>query len=324
MSRIGAHYRILEFPGDVTMGGGVLGSIRWETGRRGRDLVMDYQALQLDAPGELFERGGKPWERVRGLFVPRRLRFLNANLLQGETVGPSLEGLAADHPDRLIYSGLAWGTPEGEKYYLLDLLRQKDDTLLLTVDGCLSEARDGSPRAVEFERDWSPPPLSKARLIPMPRKMWEKFGGDPVTVHLGGKTLNRRLFVGGLEQQTRQRPTAIGTVLNLGDQPSRWCEAEGDNPADRWDRKGEGSHGMDAAELARQAQWVIERLRQGQRVLVHCSAGMNRSASVCCAVLIAAEGLNAEQALQRVRENHPWTRSDPRHWLELRKLASQG
>ena len=73
--------------------------------------------------------------------------------------------------------------------------------------------------------------------------------------------------------------------------------------------------------LREEAGWVIERLEAGQRGLVHCVAGMNRSATVCCAVLILLEGLTAEAALARVRETHPWARPDSRHWLALRWLA---
>ena len=75
--------------------------------------------------------------------------------------------------------------------------------------------------------------------------------------------------------------------------------------------------------ICEEAQWVIERLSKKQRVLVHCVAGMNRSSTICCAVLILLEGLTAEQALERVREHHPWARPDSRHWLKLRWLAQQ-
>jgi protein-tyrosine phosphatase len=78
---------------------------------------------------------------------------------------------------------------------------------------------------------------------------------------------------------------------------------------------------MNLAEVIEEAEWVIERLRMGRRVLVHCSAGMNRSGTVCCAVLTLLEGISAEDALERVREHHPWARPDSHHWLVLRWLA---
>ena len=118
----------------------------------------------------------------------------------------------------------------------------------------------------------------------------------------------------------RRRPD-VQLVLNVGEEPSRWTATTPLNPADRWDNKGEGSDGMDVSEITEEARWVIERLQAGQRVLVHCAAGMNRSAAICCAVLILLEGLSAEAALERVREHHPWARPDSHHWLVVRWLA---
>jgi len=320
MARIPTHYRILEFPGDRTLGGGCLQTLRLETRRGRQDIILEYEALELTEPAHLFEREGRPWERVRGQYVPRRLRFVNAQFVQGQDIGSSLIGMPGQHPDRLIYAGLAWRTPEGESLYMVDLRRPKDDTLLLSAQGCVSESVDGAIHPAEFERDWSPPPLSPGRLIPMPRSLWQKFGGNPVTLRLDGRKRPLRLFVGGIDIQPDQRPE-VGAVLNLAGNPSRWCVGEPAHPADRWAHKGEGSKGMRAADLAQEAGWVIERLQRGERVLVHCSAGMNRSSSVCCAVLILLEGLSAEAALERVREQHPWARPDPRHWLALRWLA---
>jgi protein-tyrosine phosphatase len=48
---------------------------------------------------------------------------------------------------------------------------------------------------------------------------------------------------------------------------------------------------------------------------------MNRSSTICCAVLMLLEGLNAEAALARLRETHPWARPNSRHWLALRWLT---
>jgi protein-tyrosine phosphatase len=78
---------------------------------------------------------------------------------------------------------------------------------------------------------------------------------------------------------------------------------------------------MSLEEILREAEWVAERLRAGQRGLVHCVAGMNRSTTICCATLVLLEGLSAEAALARLRETHPWGRPDSRHWLKLRWLG---
>ena len=77
---------------------------------------------------------------------------------------------------------------------------------------------------------------------------------------------------------------------------------------------------MSVEEIQEEASWIIDRLKDNRRVLVHCAAGMNRSATVSCAVLMLLEGLRAEDALERVREHHPWARPDSHHWLALRWL----
>ncbi len=176
--------------------------------RRGRtDLIFDFQALEHTAPPELVERQGRPWEHIRGQYVPRRWRFIEAKYLQGENVEASLEGLSLEHPDRLIYSALAWRKLDGRGTYMINLFRQKEDTLFLAAEGCVQEDRNGPVLLKEFERDWSPPPLSAARrLIPAPRRLWQRFGGDPITIHINGRKQPLRLFVGGLDTQPKQRP----------------------------------------------------------------------------------------------------------------------
>jgi hypothetical protein len=159
-------------------------------------------------------------------------------------------------------------------------------------------------------------------LVPAPRQLWQRFGGNPVTVQLGGRRQSRRLFIGGIDEQDEQRPN-VDAILNLSEHCSRWAQPDQLDPRDRWVTKKEGAEGMPAADIAAEARWVIDRLQAGQRVLVHCSAGMNRSATVCCGVLILLEGLTAEVALARVREHHPWARPDSYHWLALRWLAHQ-
>jgi hypothetical protein len=160
-----------------------------------------------------------------------------------------------------------------------------------------------------------------ARLVPNPKSLHLKFGGNPVTVRVNRQVRHRRLFIGGLEMQGAQRPN-VDAVLNLGESPSLWAESQPPDARDRWVHKGEGRDGMSIEEITEEALWAIERLRQEQRVLVHCVAGMNRSSTICCAIVMLLEGLSAEQALERVRRDHPWARPDSSHWLKLRWLAS--
>jgi hypothetical protein len=184
------------------------------------------------------------------------------------------------------------------------------------------EDRNGDSYPATHERDWSPSPPMPAGLVPQPSAIHRCFGGDPVTITLGGKAYQRRLFVGGLEIQPMQRPH-VDAVLNLGEDPSRWVAAGSLPGSDRWENKGEGSTGMSVDDIRQEAEWVIERLLSSQRVLVHCQAGMNRSVTICCAVLILLEGLDAFAALDRVRAHHPWARPDGHHWLALKWLAQE-
>jgi hypothetical protein len=125
-----------------------------------------------------------------------------------------------------------------------------------------------------------------------------------------------------LDIQTDNRPE-VDAVLNLGEECSRWAISSSKHPVDRWVNKGEGKDGMNIDEIVTEAQWVIDHLYQGSKVLVHCVAGFNRSVTICCAILMLMENLSAERALMRVREHHPWALPDSNHWLMLRWLTQK-
>ena len=314
------HTRILAFPYAEALLNARLDSLREETHGPRLDLIMDYRELRLATLPQLVSRDGQPYEQVQGHYVPRRLRFINVRELK--RLGPyaHLENTPPDHGVRHLCGVLNWRLPGKDAFYVFDDHSSEPAALMFFARHYASEDRTGPLEAADFVRDWSPPPPLPARLVPRPEQLHRRYGGDPIPIRLGKRLYQRRLFVGGIDTQPDQRPD-VAAVLNLGENASRWAATAQTNPADRWVCKGEGQNGMDAAEIAAEAHWAIERLRAGQRVLVHCSAGFNRSVTICCAVLILLEGLSAEVALERVREHHPWARPDTHHWLALRGLA---
>jgi hypothetical protein len=319
MTRMTKHTWLLSFPFGASPAGGRLDGMRKEVHGKVTDLILDYHELKLSGLPVVFEKDGKPWEKVEGVSTPRRIRFTAVQFITGEELCNILaEG--KDKSEGLPISGALAFRYQGRNHYLIDILLRGYPNLYLLADECLAEEREGAAQAVSFERDWSTPPIFPVCIVPNPVRLRQQFGGDPITFRLGKRIFHKRLFIGGVDIQGEQRPD-VDVVLNLGEDPSRWTKNSVPHPQDVWRNKGEGSKGMSAAEIAEEAHWVIEHLRTGKRVLVHCSAGMNRSATICCAVLILLEKLSAEDALERVRQHHPWARPDTRHWLALRWLA---
>jgi hypothetical protein len=291
--------------------------------KRGKwlDLAIDYQELVPARPPEMDDQDGKLYERVHGSYIPRRLRFSGVQAFHTHGSYQDLSKLEPQHPAREVHDLLHW-IPAGERYpfYVLFGGGAEEDELSFAARSVSGEAREGEARPVLLERDWCSPPPTRAGIVPSPGKLYERYGGDPIRIRLGHRPYDRRLFTGGVEVQPRRRPE-VDWVLNLGEIPSRWVTRQPPPPYDRWENKGEGVEGMSLDEIREEANWVIERLRDHESVLVHCAAGMNRSATICCAALILLEGLPAEEALERVRQHHPWARPDGHHWLKLRWLG---
>jgi len=309
--------RVPAFPYAAALTSARLDAVYEEPHRQGRDLVVDFHELQLSEPLVVFNQAGKLSEHVRGHYIPRRLRFIDVKVSQ--RLGLPLSEVPLDNDARCLRGVLHWRLPNEHTSYLVITGSSKLGDLVFAAQRYVVEARPGEGEAVDYARDWSPAPSIPTRFMHEPRQVHQRYGGDPVSIHLGTQRHQRRLFVGGLDYQREERPL-VDAVLNLGEEPSRWT-ASPIHLSDRWAHKGEGRSGMTVEEIIEEASWVIERLNAGQRVLVHCVAGFNRSVTVCCGVLVLLEQLSAEEALARVHQHHPWARPDSHHWLKLRWLA---
>lgn len=316
------HARIIQHPFTASLQGALLDSYD-EISQAGHfDIRLTLRAIERTAPSEMFERDGIFHERVQGNYVPIELYFSDVSELKNSHFFANVTALAPNDPTRTINDMLSWRRSGSQHpFYLIAMHASQLDNLMFFARHVRYKRLSQPPIPFVREQDWCSPPPMPDRLVPNPVRIHQRFGGDPITLHMDGRPYHYRLFVGELEIQPAEHPD-VDVVFNVGEEPSRWFTDDQIYPQDRWDNKGEGNDGMSLETIREEANWVIERLRKKQRVLVHCVAGMNRSTTICCAVLILLEGLTAEEALERVRQHHPWARPDSRHWLKLRWIAN--
>jgi hypothetical protein len=315
------HTRIIQHPLAASIQGALLDSYMAELLDGQLHITLNLHLLEQTS-SELFEHDGILHEHVRGSYVPAKLHFSGISGLKSGDFFTKLPDLPPNDPDRMINDLLSWQQPgRQDVFYLFFMQGSRVENLMFFAQHATCERSSQTSTPVILERDWSSPPPMPGRLVPRPEQLHNHFGGDPITIKVNGHLRHRKLFIGGTDIQPARRPQ-VDAVLNLGENPSRWVKSESLHPNDRAENKGEGHQGMSLAEICEEANWVSERLQKDQSVLVHCAAGMNRSATICCATLMLLEGLSAEDALQRVREHHPWARPDSHHWLQLRWLAT--
>jgi len=76
------------------------------------------------------------------------------------------------------------------------------------------------------------------------------------------------------------------------------------------------------ARLREVAEKVVELIRQGHEVLVHCRAGQERAPTVACAVLVL-QGWTLSDAFRRVAEVRPMALPTSGQLEALRQLADE-
>lgn len=65
----------------------------------------------------------------------------------------------------------------------------------------------------------------------------------------------------------------------------------------------DGPHDYEIFEAA--VDYTIECLNRGDKTLVHCQAGVSRSAGVCTAAIAVRQGIDADLAREKVKESRP-------------------
>lgn len=311
--------RLLDFPHQEEIFDARLDTISTEPPS---DIVFTFRRLIPSAPPLILLDGGVPAEQLDGVYTPMRLRFSGAVWLRRTGIYADLDALAADADARRMFGVQHAYDPNVGDYYWVTMGASEPGELMLRAQACQVEPAEGELEPVQIVRRWAPTPYPTPCVLQHRPVLHRRYAGDPIRIRLGGRWLKHRFFIGGVHHQRGERP-AVDAVLNLCGVENPWCGWHGRALADRYSWRGEMGAGMSLEELLEEASWVADRLRAGQRVLVHCFAGVNRSSTVCCAALMLLENLRPEEALARVRERHPIACPDPYYWFLLQWLGRQ-
>jgi hypothetical protein len=110
-------------------------------------------------------------------------------------------------------------------------------------------------------------------------------------------------------------PLTVGDLVRSGNVDYRWYSIiDGYS----WEGHDEIVRRFDAA-AAQIHQWLSE----GKRVLVHCHAGVSRSATAAVWYLVRYEGLTWEEAFNKVRAARPGVFPNPRFEIALRVSSGE-
>lgn len=74
----------------------------------------------------------------------------------------------------------------------------------------------------------------------------------------------------------------------------------------------DGPHDYEQFEAA--AKYVINKLDSGEKVLVHCQAGVSRSPTICITAIATRQDRELNRVRATVEKKHPPTNPEPRVW----------
>lgn len=83
----------------------------------------------------------------------------------------------------------------------------------------------------------------------------------------------------------------------------------------------DGPH--DYTEFKTAVETTRDALSNGENTLVHCQAGVSRSAAVCSAVLAVEEDIHLDEAFARVKDARPNVNPTPELWESARRYVRE-
>ena len=317
-----SRYRYFDFPHGERVFDSRITRIHELPGpRHSGEIAVELRTVRPLEQPRVDVQDGRPWQTFRAEMAPMRLRFRGAEWAVRKGYFENFDSLPDDHFARRLFDVVHMQGPgQPPRYWLFADIHVDGHEASIYADECLLEELDAPRQITEVRRSWVWRPPTGACSVARSSPGQRRHGGDPISIHVGRRLYRHRLFIGGLRHQTPVRPE-VDHVLNLCGVTNPWVAESGAHPGDRFVFRGELSRGMDAEQLLHEATWVARHLSAGERVLVHCFAGINRSSTVCCAALMLLEGLAPEDALRRVRERHAEAAPDPYYWLLLHWLG---
>jgi hypothetical protein len=197
---------------------------------------------------------------------------------------------------------------------ILDVVMSEGRSRVLPIS--LDAATRAAIEAVPYQRT---PNYAGPTVHPWRRWHHAHYGGSPIPVRLAPALgfSHTRLYLGPsrVDLGDVMHPD-VECIVNLCQINDTWALLPDDR---RWPR-GEGLFGYTWQTLDADARELAELIRSGRRVLIHCMAGVNRSSTLTCAVLMHLEGISAEAALRRVQRFHQPAYPEELHWQALRRL----
>src|SRR5260221_3936324 len=210
--------RIYAFPYHTTLFDARLDAPAEEAGSREQDIIFKLRVLRQVGQPEPLMLDSMPHELVRGEYVPMRLRFQQASWLWRTGPFEQFDALPPEHGARRLFGVLHSRQHEVGEFYLASTDTPDAGVLGLRARAAVLEYGDGDGDAqpAELLRRWAATPPVPAGTAPHRPALYRRFGGDPISIHLGRRVLHRRLFICRPPHPAESRPKDVRVVHRLG------------------------------------------------------------------------------------------------------------